>query len=627
MPISRKSAPDLDVAGQAPAVSPPAAVIARPLADTQVPLEPPLDANARARRTVDNLTRIGEAFEAHLKDKGVYPARAIFDPSNKPLLSWRVELLPYLGYRDLYTRFRLDEPWNSRHNHSLLAQIPSVYQSAERFDDKTNYLLPVENSTIFSRNRGVPPVTIEDGPRNTVFVVEADDLLAVPWTEPRDYELNRSAPAKQLGALRGDSFFVVWGSGEVGRVLSNTPIALLRAMYTYDGGEDFVAGKVDKPLFPPTPAVHTSQGINPDAPTTVQESSGAPAVHPQPSADPALSALAATYLEHSAGELAGGNESEASEWFYAAALVGPPGGSWTGQYQWVPALRRPTPSVRFGIGLQYAGPRASELRDSGTSDSAGSSLRGQSGAWSKITTKYGDELVRILTSHCERQRGDESPRVVRRGPTRASLLDASPGVWLSPGVYFLAAAREGVLREAARREGVDVLVLVDWREVGSHWTARISLEDVARNQTLVELPRLDSGQIEKSRTDPLVDNPLAAAVRKLTDYLEEQLSVQPLPAKIEPRHVAGRLAMLTAAKDDNPLRALAEARFYRERGLADDTQLLLAYQSLIGGQAGSELMLGDATAKVRALKPWLPPPPEPTTARRLSRAAADDDGD
>ena len=37
-----------------------------------------------------------------------------------PGLSWRVKLLPYLGETKLYQEFHRDEPWDSRHNQTLL---------------------------------------------------------------------------------------------------------------------------------------------------------------------------------------------------------------------------------------------------------------------------------------------------------------------------------------------------------------------------------------------------------------------------------------------------------------------------------------------------------------------------
>ena len=45
----------------------------------------------------------------------------------KPLLSWRVVILPYLGEEDLYKQFKLNEPWDSAHNRKLIPKMPRVY--------------------------------------------------------------------------------------------------------------------------------------------------------------------------------------------------------------------------------------------------------------------------------------------------------------------------------------------------------------------------------------------------------------------------------------------------------------------------------------------------------------------
>ncbi|MCA9169502.1 MAG: DUF1559 domain-containing protein, partial [Planctomycetales bacterium] len=109
------------------------------LSDTRSPGEP-LDELERRRITIDNLKRIAAALQQYVADKGAYPTGAIQTPTGSPLLSWRVELLPYLGYPQLYQAFHLDEAWTTPHNQALLRAIPAVYQSPERFDENTNYV-------------------------------------------------------------------------------------------------------------------------------------------------------------------------------------------------------------------------------------------------------------------------------------------------------------------------------------------------------------------------------------------------------------------------------------------------------------------------------------------------------
>ena len=60
---------------------------------------------------------------------GRFPARANFDKQGKPLLSWRVHILPYLEENPLYQQFHLDEPWDSEHNRKLIPMMPAFYRN------------------------------------------------------------------------------------------------------------------------------------------------------------------------------------------------------------------------------------------------------------------------------------------------------------------------------------------------------------------------------------------------------------------------------------------------------------------------------------------------------------------
>jgi hypothetical protein len=78
-------------------------------------------------RCVRNLLRIGSALHLHHDEVGSFPKAAISDSRGQPGLSWRVAILPSLGERELYARFRLDEPWDGPHNKPLLDKMPAVY--------------------------------------------------------------------------------------------------------------------------------------------------------------------------------------------------------------------------------------------------------------------------------------------------------------------------------------------------------------------------------------------------------------------------------------------------------------------------------------------------------------------
>lgn len=55
------------------------------------------------------------------------PLAATVGRNGRALLSWRVELLPYLGEQALYNQFKRDEPWDSPHNRKLLSKMPAVF--------------------------------------------------------------------------------------------------------------------------------------------------------------------------------------------------------------------------------------------------------------------------------------------------------------------------------------------------------------------------------------------------------------------------------------------------------------------------------------------------------------------
>src|SRR5262249_21275015 len=84
---------------------------------------------ARAREATRNSLKeivfaLHEYSDAHDRR---FPPAAHGDRDGRPLLSWRVLVLPYLAQKPLYDQFRLDEPWDSPHNIRLLERIPPVF--------------------------------------------------------------------------------------------------------------------------------------------------------------------------------------------------------------------------------------------------------------------------------------------------------------------------------------------------------------------------------------------------------------------------------------------------------------------------------------------------------------------
>jgi hypothetical protein len=173
----------------------------------------------------NNLHQLSIAALNHADaNRSTLPAVAIVDKAGKPLLSWRVHLLPYLDEEKLYKEFHLDEPWDSDHNKKLIAKMPAVFRSHNRKlneQGKTVFLAPTGKGTAWPGAAGLPfPASFTDGTSNTILFVLADDAHAVEWTKPEDLKINPDKPHTGLGQ-RGGQYLVGLADGSV-RSLSLT---------------------------------------------------------------------------------------------------------------------------------------------------------------------------------------------------------------------------------------------------------------------------------------------------------------------------------------------------------------------------------------------------------------------
>lgn len=222
------------------AMSPAAAAAAEPRRVAAGPIEPAED---ETERRVADLKHIGLAMLSH--EGGRLPASSIRGADGRPLLSWRVAILPLLGQDELFRQFRLDQPWDSPHNKSLISRIPEIYAPGgdpARSAGSTYYRTFVGPGTAFEGVRGISPSEITDGPSNTMMVVEAGD--PVPWTRPDElpYELNRPLP--RLGTFSRGGFLALFCNGEVRHVSAAVGDTKLRAAITRNGGELFTAAEL-----------------------------------------------------------------------------------------------------------------------------------------------------------------------------------------------------------------------------------------------------------------------------------------------------------------------------------------------------------------------------------------------
>lgn len=168
------------------------------------------------------------------------PQPAIMDKAGKPLLSWRVALLPHLGEKDLYEQFNLDEPWDSDHNKKLLPKMPKVYASVGKppqIPHGTFYQVYVGEGSLFEMSKEIRYQDVGDGTVNTIAIITAPK--AVPWTKPEDlpYFNDRPLPSLGGGMIEDGLFSFVTAGAGVHIGVNTVDDKLLRPAITRSGGE------------------------------------------------------------------------------------------------------------------------------------------------------------------------------------------------------------------------------------------------------------------------------------------------------------------------------------------------------------------------------------------------------
>lgn len=213
-------------------------------------LTPEQAANLKALRRTFNRSLAGQYSrrQIHLTMQAV--KAMLQDPANPGVvhdgqaqqpatLSWRVHLLPYIGEQQLYARFRLDEPWDSQHNQSLLAEMPMLYRGLyDKPDATVTRLMSLDTEDGFAsggRLRQLADVT--DPHSDTLSLIIAGTKLAVPWTSPRDFEVTVAAFPAAMKLMPKPTYWVGTVEGAALDIHFAGSFETFRALVTVAGDE------------------------------------------------------------------------------------------------------------------------------------------------------------------------------------------------------------------------------------------------------------------------------------------------------------------------------------------------------------------------------------------------------
>lgn len=198
-----------------------------------------LQTGAERMQTFNHLKQIGIAVHIYHDVNKELPPAVFRSKDGMALLSWRVHLLPYLDQEKLYRQFKLNEPWDSPHNKTLIDKMPAVFRSprSKAGPGKTTYLAPVNATTMWGDPKVKRILDIHDGTSNTIMLVEVDDNHAVIWTKPEDLQVDPRQPLRGLRFDEAGVFATLFADGSVRALPRTITPAILNALFSARGGE------------------------------------------------------------------------------------------------------------------------------------------------------------------------------------------------------------------------------------------------------------------------------------------------------------------------------------------------------------------------------------------------------
>jgi hypothetical protein len=174
-------------------------------------------------------------------------------------LSWRVHLLPEIGHQELFSQFKLGEPWDGETNKKLIEKMPKVYATpgVAAEPGHTYYKVFAGPKTPFDPTYAPGLSAFKDGTSNTICVVEGGS--PVIWTKPDDITVDLSKPLPDLSLAGNRQISVIMFDGTCRTLdLDKVNEATLKAAITLAGGEvlgpDWSTGAPAVPRKPPAPA-------------------------------------------------------------------------------------------------------------------------------------------------------------------------------------------------------------------------------------------------------------------------------------------------------------------------------------------------------------------------------------
>ncbi|GEM_PF-1803750 len=187
------------------------------------------------------------------------------DTASNPEFSWRVALLPELGFQELYDQFDFSQPWDSENNLKTASKMPSLFDSSflpatgeqlllEGPDDSqpesdfqllTGKMGAMGEANITSADQAV------DGADRTLYLAQTPKLKTI-WTKPGGWDVDQKQDLLNWRQSDDRPLMITMLSGRVLMVPNDISIDSILAWVTVDGGERTNRSDINKmTIFPP----------------------------------------------------------------------------------------------------------------------------------------------------------------------------------------------------------------------------------------------------------------------------------------------------------------------------------------------------------------------------------------
>ncbi|MDP1562022.1 MAG: DUF1559 domain-containing protein [Pirellulaceae bacterium] len=126
---------------------------------------------------------------------GKFPAAQTTGDGSKPLMSWRVEILPFLEESSIYEKLQREQAWNGPANLPF-TNLPVRAFTSPRCPDtdgtnRTAFVAVVGPDTVLRPDRTRKMREIADGASNTAMLMELFES-DIAWAEPRDISVEEA---------------------------------------------------------------------------------------------------------------------------------------------------------------------------------------------------------------------------------------------------------------------------------------------------------------------------------------------------------------------------------------------------------------------------------------------------